>query len=146
MAPLPISIFVIAKNEADRLPRTLEAVRGLSDDLVVVDSGSTDRTCDIAREFGAEVYQANDILSHLDQYKGKGENLWKALYLLRGDIIVYVDADIKNIHPRFVYGLLGPLIQDCRVHYVKAPCRHHVRHGRWFGLRGGNLRPGQPPG
>ncbi|HID75883.1 MAG TPA: glucosyl-3-phosphoglycerate synthase, partial [Planctomycetaceae bacterium] len=81
---------------------------------------STDKTCEIARSFGADVYIASECLPELGQRKGKGENLWKALYLLKGDIIVYVDADIKNIHPRFVYGLVGPLIQDPEVHYVKA--------------------------
>jgi len=92
----------------------------LLDEIAVIDSGSTDRTCEIAASFGADVYVASEHLAEYGQRRGKGENLWKALYLLKGDIIVYVDADIKNIHPRFVYGLLGPLIQDPEVHYVKA--------------------------
>ena len=49
-----------------------------------------------------------------------GKNLWKAIYQLSGDIIVYIDADIKNIHPRFVYGLVGPLIYRDEMRYVKA--------------------------
>ncbi|MFP4540871.1 MAG: glucosyl-3-phosphoglycerate synthase, partial [Opitutales bacterium] len=52
--------------------------------------------------------------------RGKGENLWKAIHQLQGDIIVYVDADIKNIHPRFVTGLVGPLIEEESIQYVKA--------------------------
>ena len=92
----------------------------LLDEIAVIDSGSTDRTCEIAASFGADVYHAAEHLPEYGAHCGKGENLWKALYLLRGDIIVYVDADIKNIHPRFVYGLVGPLIQDPQVHYVKA--------------------------
>lgn len=92
----------------------------LLDEIAVIDSGSTDRTCEIAASFGADVYVAAEHLPEYGQRRGKGENLWKALYLLKGDIIVYVDADIKNIHPRFVYGLVGPLIQDPEVHYVKA--------------------------
>jgi len=92
----------------------------LLDEIAVIDSGSTDRTCEIAASFGADVYVASEHLPEYGQRRGKGENLWKALYLLKGDIIVYVDADIKNIHPRFVYGLVGPLIQDPQVHYVKA--------------------------
>jgi glucosyl-3-phosphoglycerate synthase len=52
--------------------------------------------------------------------KGKGENLWKALYLLNGDVIVYVDADISNFHHRFVYGLLGPILFDKEIKFVKA--------------------------
>jgi len=105
--------IVILKAElSDRYP--------LLDEIAVIDSGSTDRTCEIAASFGADVYIASEHLTEEGHRRGKGENLWKALYLLKGDIIVYVDADIKNIHPRFVYGLLGPLIQDPEVHYVKA--------------------------
>jgi len=105
--------IVILKAElADRYP--------LLDEIAVVDSGSTDRTCEIAASFGADVYIASDHLAECGSYRGKGENLWKALYLLRGDIIVYVDSDIKNIHPRFVYGLVGPLIQNPDIQYVKA--------------------------
>ncbi len=105
--------IVILKAElADRYP--------LLDEIAVIDSGSTDRTCEIAASFGADVYVSSEHLTEQGNQPGKGENLWKALYLLTGDIIVYVDADIKNIHPRFVYGLVGPLIQDPDVHYVKA--------------------------
>jgi len=56
----------------------------------------------------------------LEQFKGKGENLWKALYITKGDIIVYIDADIKNIHHRFAYGLIGPLLLDDQIKYTKA--------------------------
>ena len=74
----------------------------------------------IARAYGADVYQATEILPHLEQFKGKGENLWKALYITKGDIIVYLDADIKNIHHRFAYGLIGPLLLYDRIKFVKA--------------------------
>lgn len=92
----------------------------LLDEIAVIDSGSTDKTREIAASYGADVYLASDILPDLEQKKGKGENLWKAIYQLQGDIIVYIDADIKNIHPRFIYGLLGPLIRREEIMYVKA--------------------------
>lgn len=92
----------------------------LIDELAVIDSGSTDSTREIAQSFGAEVYLSSEILPALGEKKGKGENLWKAIYQLKGDIIVYIDADIKNIHPRFVYGLLAPLIYRPEIKYVKA--------------------------
>ena len=92
----------------------------LLDEIVVVDSGSTDKTLAVARSFGADVYRADEILPHLAPYRGKGENLWKALYVTQGDIIVYIDADIKNIHHRFVYGLLGPLLLYDQIKYTKA--------------------------
>ena len=92
----------------------------LLDEIAVIDSGSTDRTLTVAASFGADTYLAEDILPHIENKKGKGENLWKAIYQLKGDIIIYIDADIKNIHPRFVYGLLGPLLFNEEVKYVKA--------------------------
>lgn len=92
----------------------------LLDEIAIVDSGSTDSTCEIAKSFGVSVYAAADILPNQGSHKGKGENLWKAIYQLQGDIIVYVDADIKNIHARFVYGLIGPLLQHPEIKYVKA--------------------------
>ncbi len=92
----------------------------LIDEIVVIDSGSTDHTREIAESYGAQVYEAEEILEHLGNYTGKGENLWKALYITSGDIIVYLDADIKNIHHRFVYALLGPLLTSDTIKYTKA--------------------------
>jgi glucosyl-3-phosphoglycerate synthase len=106
------SIILMKAELIDRYP--------LIDEIAVVDSGSTDRTCEIAREYGADTYTASEYLQEEGQYRGKGENLWKALYLLKGDIIVYVDADIQNIHHRFVYGLIGPLLLNEGVKFVKA--------------------------
>ena len=105
--------IVMFKSELmDRYP--------LLDEIAVIDSGSTDNTREIAATFGADVYLSAEILPQYGEKKGKGENLWKAVYELTGDIIVYVDADIKNIHPRFAYGLVAPLIHRPEVHYVKA--------------------------
>ncbi len=92
----------------------------LLDEIAVIDSGSDDKTLEVAQSFGADVYEAEDILPEQEPKKGKGENLWKAIYQLEGDIIVYVDADISNVHPRFVYGLVAPLIYRSEVQYVKA--------------------------
>ncbi len=124
---LSISLCLPALNEERTIGQEIVILKAelfdrypLLDEIAVIDSGSSDRTCEIAAGFGADVYIASEHLPEEGRQRGKGENLWKALYLLRGDIIVYVDADIKNIHPRFVYGLLGPLIQDPEVHYVKA--------------------------
>lgn len=105
--------IVMFKSELmDRYP--------LIDEIAVIDSGSSDNTREIASTFGADVYLSADILPQYGEKKGKGENLWKAVYELTGDIIIYVDADIKNIHPRFAYGLVAPLIYRPEVHYVKA--------------------------
>ncbi len=92
----------------------------LLDEIAVIDSGSSDQTREVAASFGADVYLAKDILTEMGEKRGKGENLWKAIYQLKGDIIVYIDADIKNIHPRFVYGLIAPLLYRPEIKYVKA--------------------------
>jgi glucosyl-3-phosphoglycerate synthase len=92
----------------------------LLDEIAVIDSGSTDKTREVAAEFGAATYLSSEILPELGVKKGKGENLWKAIYQLKGDIIVYVDADIKNIRSHFAYGLIGPLLARPEVKYVKA--------------------------
>jgi len=105
-------ILVLRTELMDRKP--------LIDEIVVVDSGSKDRTRTVAARFGARVHESKKILPNQGSYRGKGENLWKSLYVLEGDIIVWVDADISNIAPKFVYGLLGPLLEDDRISYVKA--------------------------
>lgn len=93
---------------------------GLVDEIAIIDSGSVDHTVERAAAAGADVYHAGDHLSAHGIMPGKGDNLWKSLYLLKGDIIVWVDGDIKNIHPKFVYGLVGPLLTDPAVQFVKA--------------------------
>ena len=92
----------------------------LLDEIAVIDSDSSDQTREVAAAFGAQVYLSRDILPGYGEQRGKGENLWKAIYQLTGDIIVYIDADIKNIHPRFIYGLVAPLIFRPEIQYVKA--------------------------
>lgn len=105
--------IILFKSElVDRYP--------LLDEIAVIDSGSTDRTREIAAAFGADVYLSSEILPQYGEKKGKGENLWKAVYQLKGDIICYVDADIANIHPRFAYGLIAPLIYRPEIKYIKA--------------------------
>ena len=122
-----ISLCIPTLNEENTIGKEIVLFRSelmqrypLLDEIAVIDSGSTDRTLEVAASFGADVYLAEEILPEVGHKRGKGENLWKALYQLKGDIIVYVDADIKNIHPRFVYGLVGPLIYHETIQYVKA--------------------------
>src|SRR5210317_879999 len=124
---LKISLCLPTLNEAKTIAKEIIILKSelmtrypLLDEIVVVDSGSTDKTTKIARAYGADVHEATEILPHLEQFKGKGENLWKALYITHGDIIIYLDADIKNIHHRFAYGLLGPLLLYDDIKFVKA--------------------------
>ena len=124
---LKISLCIPTLNEEKTIGKEVVIFKSelmnrypLIDEFAVIDSGSNDRTLEVASSFGADTYHASEILPDLEPMKGKGENLWKAIYQLKGDIIVYIDADIKNIHPRFVYGLVGPLIQRPEIKYVKA--------------------------
>jgi glucosyl-3-phosphoglycerate synthase len=124
---LKISLCLPTLNEEKTIAKEIIIMKSelmsrfpLLDELVVIDSGSTDNTVEIARSFGADVYNASEILPDLEAFKGKGENLWKALYITTGDIIVYIDADIKNIHHRFAFGLIGPLLKYDKIKYVKA--------------------------
>lgn len=124
---LTISLCLPTLNEEETIGKEVILFKSelidrypLLDEIAVIDSGSDDNTLEVAQNFGANTYASDDILPHIEPKKGKGENLWKAIYQLEGDIIVYVDADISNIHPRFVYGLVGPLIYRSEVQYVKA--------------------------
>jgi len=124
---LTISLCLPTLNEEKTIAKEILIMKSelmtryeLLDEIVVVDSGSSDDTREVAAAYGATVYEASEILPGLEKYRGKGENLWKALYITKGDIIVYLDADIKNIHHRFAYGLLGPLLLYDNIKYSKA--------------------------
>ena len=134
---LKISLCLPTLNEEKTIAKEIIIMKSelmtrypLLDEIVVVDSGSSDQTREIARSYGADVYQATEILPQLEQFKGKGENLWKALYITKGDIIIYLDADIKNIHHRFAYGLLGPLLLYDDIKFVKAFYDRPISIGR----------------
>lgn len=124
---LSISLCIPTLNEESTIGKEIVIFRSelmerypLVDEIAVIDSGSTDKTMEVAAAFGADTYFAGDILPDQGHKRGKGENLWKAIYQLKGDIICYVDADIKNIHPRFCYGLVAPLLYRPEIQYVKA--------------------------
>jgi len=124
---LKISLCIPTLNEEKTIGKEVLILRSelmerypLIDEFAIIDSGSEDKTLEVAGSYGADTYLASDILPEEGDKRGKGENLWKAIHQLKGDIICYVDADISNIHPRFVYGLVAPLIHRAEVQYVKA--------------------------
>ncbi len=124
---LKVSLCIPTLNEEKTIGKEIVIFRSelvnrypLLDEIAVIDSGSEDRTLEVASSFGADTYLSADILPEQGFKRGKGENLWKAVYQLTGDIIIYVDADIKNIHPRFATGLVAPLIHNREMKYVKA--------------------------
>jgi len=139
-----ISVGIPTLNEEETIGAEVRMIRealierhGLVDEIVVVDSGSTDRTRGEAVSNGAFFFTAADILPHETPAVGKGENLWKSLYVTKGDLVVWLDADIKNIAPKFVYGLLGPLLEDDKIGYVKAFYNRPLRTGTQVRPSGG---------
>jgi glycosyltransferase involved in cell wall biosynthesis len=144
---LKISLVIPALNEAATIAPIVGAVREnlvervpLLDELMVVDSNSTDGTAERAAEAGALVIQDREVRPDLEPMYGKGEAMWKSLLVSRGDIVAWLDADIRNFHPRFVYGVLGPLLLDPTVGYVKGFYERPVMDGdRLTGLGGGRV-------
>jgi glucosyl-3-phosphoglycerate synthase len=133
---LTISVGLPALNEERTIGLVIKRIKGplmdrvpLIDQMVVIDSDSTDRTAEIATELGVQVVNHSDILPDLGSQIGKGEALWKSLHVLDGDIVTWIDTDISNIQPRFVYGLLGPLLREARLQYVKGFYQRPIRDG-----------------
>ncbi|MET0235384.1 MAG: glucosyl-3-phosphoglycerate synthase [Kibdelosporangium sp.] len=130
-----VSVVLPARNEAatvgvivEMIQETLMRRHPLVDELVVVDSCSTDATADVARSAGARVVHQDEVLGHLPALDGKGEALWKGLCATSGDIVAFVDADLIGCPPEFVTGLLGPLLADPGVAFVKGFYRRGLTH------------------
>ncbi|MFJ1655908.1 glucosyl-3-phosphoglycerate synthase [Streptomyces sp. NPDC088337] len=105
-------VAVIRRDLVERAP--------LVDEIVVVDSGSTDRTFEVAAAAGARVVRRDEILPRLPAVPGKGEVLWRSLLVTRGDVICFVDADLREFSSDFVTGIVGPLLTERDVDLVKA--------------------------
>jgi len=101
----------------------------LLDEIILMDSDSTDRTREIAADLGIPVYIHQEVLPEYGARVGKGEALWKSLYVSEGDIIIWVDTDVSNFHPRFIYGQLGPLLQRTSLQFVKGFYRRPLKTG-----------------
>lgn len=137
-----ISLGLPALNEEKTVGKVISVIKNalmdtvpLLDEIVLIDSNSRDRTRQIAASLGVPAYIHQHILPQYGARSGKGEALWKSLYVLRGDIIVWIDTDIQNPDPRFVYGIIGPLLLDDSIQYVKGFYRRPI----W---EAGKLRPG----
>ncbi len=97
----------------------LQSLGGLIDQILVVDAASEDGTGEIARRLGADVHQESDLMPEFAQARGKGDAMWRALSVARGDLVVYMDSDTRDFSAHFATGMLGPLICDERAQFVK---------------------------
>jgi glycosyltransferase involved in cell wall biosynthesis len=122
-----ISLVIPTLNEAKTVGYIIEKARRelmedvrLLDEIIVMDSNSSDDTAHIARQAGAIVYNVLDVLPLYDAPPGKGSALWKSQFVAKGDIIICVDADICNFQAHFIYGLVGPFLVDSEIIFAKA--------------------------
>ncbi|GGU03468.1 MULTISPECIES: glucosyl-3-phosphoglycerate synthase [Streptomyces] len=123
-----VSVVLPALNEEATVGDIVSVIRRelmsdavpLVDELVVIDSGSTDRTAEVAAAAGARVVARDAILPRLPAVPGKGEVLWRSLFVTHGDVVCFVDADLRDFSADFVSGIVGPLLTDPGVDFVKA--------------------------
>lgn len=143
-----VSVVLPALNEDTTVGPIVAAARSLLvdvaeplvDELVVVDSGSTDATAEAARSAGATVVDVADVLPDVPWVAGKGEALWRSLAATTGDLVVFIDADLLSFDPSYVTGLLGPLLTDPQVSFVKATYDRALdTGGEWQSTGGGRV-------
>ncbi|MBB5934525.1 glucosyl-3-phosphoglycerate synthase [Streptomyces zagrosensis] len=122
-----VSVVLPALNEEATVGAIVAAIRRdlmlaapLVDELVVLDSGSTDRTAAVAGAAGARVVHRDSLLPRIPAVPGKGEVLWRSLLATSGDIVCFVDADLRDFSSAFVSGIVGPLLTHPETQLVKA--------------------------
>jgi glucosyl-3-phosphoglycerate synthase len=125
-----VSVCLPARNEARTIGAILEQLtplieQGVVDQLVVVEH-STDGTGEIARRFGAEVHRQDALMPELGPVLGKGDAMWRALSVLEGDLICFLDADTEDFSAHFATGVLGPLLCERGVSFVKGHYRRSL--------------------
>lgn len=126
-----VSVCIPARNEDTTVASVVEAIRrdlvdgaALVDEIVVVDDHSSDRTAEVATAAGARVVDAAVVLTEYGRGHGKGEAMWKSVHASTGDLVVWVDADLVDFTAQFVVQLLGPLLTDPAIDFVKG---HYAR-------------------
>ena len=129
-----VSVVLPAREVAQTIGPTLAQLvplreAGLLDELLVVDAASADGTAALAERAGATVVQESQILPEHGPARGKGDALWRAVHATRGDVVAFVDSDSADFDPRFALGLLGPLLTDASVAFVKGAYRRPLTVG-----------------
>jgi glucosyl-3-phosphoglycerate synthase len=138
-----VSVCLPARDEAATVGAIVECVSeqlvvgcGLVDEIIVVDDHSSDATAKVAAAAGARVIAAADVLPEHGNGYGKGAAMWKSLAEAEGDVIVWCDADVIGFEPHFVTGLVGPLLTQPGIGFVKG---YYERPAAEFGDRGGRV-------
>lgn len=121
-----VSVVIPARDEEETVGAIVGTIRRelverfpLVDEILVVDSHSTDATAEVARAAGADVVAQDAVFPELESLTGKGEALWKGVAETTGDLVVFVDGDLRDFTADYVTGLLGPLLTDPGIAYVK---------------------------
>jgi glucosyl-3-phosphoglycerate synthase len=128
---ISLSVVLPAREVAGTIGEIVDEVRGtdLVDQLLVIDAGSRDGSAEIASRHGAEVYQEDELVPQFGPALGKGDAMWRALSVARGDVVMYLDSDTTDFGAHFVNGLLGPLLDSPELCFVKAAYSRPSRNG-----------------
>jgi glucosyl-3-phosphoglycerate synthase len=125
-----ITVVLPAREVADTVGQIVERLRTLDpliDQIIVVDASSRDRTAEVAAAAGAEVHQESELVPAFGQALGKGDAMWRALAVARGEIVAYLDSDTRDFSPHFATGMVGPLLREPDVEFVKGFFRRPYR-------------------
>jgi glucosyl-3-phosphoglycerate synthase len=139
-----VTVVLPTREVADTIGPIVERLRGLApliDQILVVDAASGDGTAEIAAARGAEVHQESELLADFGPVLGKGDAMWRALAVARGELVVYLDSDTPDFSPHFATGLLGPLVCEREVRFVKGHFRRPFTapDGREYPSDGGRV-------
>lgn len=140
----PITVVLPAREVADTIGQIVERLRSLDpliDQILVVDADSRDGTAEVAARAGAEVHSEARLLPELGRVLGKGDAMWRAIAAVRGEVVVYLDSDTRDFSPHFALGMLGPLLVDPELQFVKGFFRrpHLSADGTELPLDGGRV-------
>ena len=127
-----VTVVLPTREVADTIGRIVDQLQTLDDlidQILVVDAASQDGTADVAAKLGAEVHQESDLVPEFGQALGKGDAMWRALSVARGELLVYLDSDTRQFSAHFATGMLGPLICHDDVAFVKGYFRRPFTDG-----------------
>jgi glucosyl-3-phosphoglycerate synthase len=126
-----VSVCLPARNEESTIGPILHELMPLIDagavDQVAVLDDSNDATAEISRSLGAEVYAQHRLMPEFGPVLGKGDAMWRSLAVLTGEVVCFLDADSEQFGAHFACGLLGPLLCEGRVSFVKGFYRRPFR-------------------